>query len=60
MACEATPQAPKRTAGTGPEPDVDLDQIVERLSWTPRQRLQYLLDMLVFEDKAHRAKPVEN
>jgi hypothetical protein len=40
------------------EQDVDLDQITERLSWTPRQRLQYLLDMLAFEDKAHRAKPI--
>lgn len=36
--------------------DVDIDQIAERLSWTPRQRLQYLLDMLTFEEKAHRAK----
>ncbi len=41
-----------------PEKDVDLDQITERLSWTPRQRLQYLLDMLAFEDRAHRAKPI--
>ena len=40
------------------EPDVDLDQITERLRWTPRQRLQYLLDMLAFEDKAHRARPI--
>ena len=36
------------------EQDVDLDQITERLRWTPRQRLHYLLDMLEFEDKAHR------
>lgn len=34
------------------------DQIAERLAWTPRQRLQYLLDMLAFEDRAHRARPI--
>ena len=36
--------------------DFDLDQIVERLSWTPLERLQYLLDMLDFEERAHRAR----
>jgi hypothetical protein len=36
----------------------DRDQIVERLGWTPRQRLDYLLDMLAFEDRAHRARRV--
>ncbi len=35
---------------------VDLDQIVERLAWTPSERLRYLLDMLAFEERAHRAK----
>ena len=34
----------------------DLDQIVERLSWPPHERLQYLLDMLAFEEKARRAR----
>ncbi len=38
---------------------IDLDQIVERLGWTPAERLRYLLDMLAFEEKAHRAKPVD-
>jgi hypothetical protein len=38
---------------------VDLDQIVERLGWTPAERLRYLLDMLAFEKKAHRAKPAD-
>jgi len=42
---------------TGDE-DVHLDQVVERLSWTPMERLRYLLDMLAFEEKAHRAKRV--
>lgn len=38
----------------------DLDQIVERLGWTPMERLRYLLDMLDFEEKAHRAKSVDH
>jgi hypothetical protein len=37
---------------------VDVDQIVERLRWTPKQRLDYLLDMLDFEERAHRARRV--
>jgi len=48
------------TAAGGPASDadaVDLDQIVERLGWTPAERLRYLLDMLAFEEKAHRANP---
>ena len=36
---------------------LELDQIVERLAWTPAERLRYLLDMLAFEEKAHQAKP---
>ncbi len=60
MAAEATSMdGDERLVGElSQEADVDLDQIAERLSWTPRQRLQYLLDMLAFEDKAHRAKPL--
>ncbi len=46
----------KRTQQMTPrDADTDLDQIVERLTWTPRERLQYLLDMLAFEEKARRA-----
>jgi hypothetical protein len=37
---------------------VDADQIAERLSWTPRQRLRYLLDMLDFEERARRARRI--
>lgn len=37
----------------------EVDQIVERLAWTPRERLQYLLDMLAFEERAHAARPIE-
>ncbi len=40
--------------------DIDLDQIVERLAWTPAERLRYLLDMLMFEEKARQAKPVKS
>jgi hypothetical protein len=31
-------------------------QIAERLRWSPRERLQYLLDMLAFEALARRAR----
>ena len=37
---------------------VEIDQIVERLAWTPRERLDYLLDMLAFEERAHRARRI--
>lgn len=38
--------------------DRDRGQIVERLRWPPADRLDYLLDMLAFEEQAHRARPV--
>jgi len=38
--------------------DVEIDQIVERLAWTPRERLDFLLDMLGFEERAHRARRI--
>lgn len=38
--------------------EADRNQIAERLRWTPKQRLQYLLDMLAFEERAHRARPL--
>jgi hypothetical protein len=37
----------------------DEDQIIERLRWTPKQRLDYLLDMLAFEERAGRARLVK-
>jgi transcriptional regulator with XRE-family HTH domain len=37
-------------------PQVDRSQIAARLSWTPRERLDYLLDMLAFESRARIAK----
>ncbi|HSF16970.1 MAG TPA: hypothetical protein VLK65_15580 [Vicinamibacteria bacterium] len=43
-----------------PEPDeADRIQIAERLHWTPKERLQYLLDMLAFEERARRARPLD-
>ncbi|MEO6194916.1 MAG: hypothetical protein ABIS20_18020 [Thermoanaerobaculia bacterium] len=36
--------------------DDDRDQIAERLSWTPKQRLEYLVDMVAFEERAHGAR----
>jgi len=45
-------------AGADGFEDVEIDQIVERLGWTPKERLQYLLDMLAFEERARDARPV--
>jgi transcriptional regulator with XRE-family HTH domain len=42
----------------GPQTDADIDQVRERLAWTPMQRLRYLEDMLAFEEQAHRAQVV--
>ena len=36
--------------------DADRDQIAQRLRWTPKQRLAYLVDMVAFEERAHRAR----
>ena len=51
------PTLPSNSPAAAPTPDdSDREQIVERLSWTPKQRLDYLLDMLAFEERAHRAR----
>jgi len=47
--------APDDTAAL-PGAGTDADQIVERLRWTPKQRLAYLLDILDFEARAVRAR----
>lgn len=39
--------------------EADRKQIAERLRWTPKQRLEYLLDMLAFEERARRAHRLE-
>jgi hypothetical protein len=35
-------------------------QIAERLRWSPMERLQYLLDMLAFEELARRARRADS
>ncbi|MBS1107890.1 MAG: hypothetical protein H6Q91_3392 [Deltaproteobacteria bacterium] len=37
---------------------VDADQIAERLAWTPKQRLDYLVDILDFETRARLAQRI--
>lgn len=39
--------------------DPDRSQIMQRLRMTPKQRLDLLMDMLAFEERAHRAKRVD-
>ena len=39
--------------------DQDRRQILERLQWTPKERLDYLVDMIAFEEAAHRARPLK-
>jgi len=34
----------------------DRDLIVERLAWTPAERLRHLLEMLAFEQRARAAR----
>ncbi len=55
---ESSEDAVTAVSEKGQARDVDDDQIAERLSWTPRERLQYLLDMLAFEERARSARPV--
>lgn len=52
-ACGLEPRILLRRAKTE-----DRDQIRERLRWTPKQRLDYLLDMLAFEGRARQARRV--
>jgi len=37
---------------------IDRDQIAERLSWTPINRLRYLIDLVAFEERARSAREV--
>jgi transcriptional regulator with XRE-family HTH domain len=37
---------------------IDRDQLQERLSWSPAERLQYLIDMVAFEERARRARRI--
>jgi len=47
-----------RLAGMGHEQFAGEDQIAQMLAATPRERLQWLLDALAFEERAHRARPL--
>jgi hypothetical protein len=61
MALSTTEAAILRSKGEEPAPidDSDRDQIGERLGWTPKQRLDYLVDMVAFEERAHRARRLD-
>ena len=56
-----SPSAASRvdSRGQSDPPEVDETQIAERLRWTPRQRLEYLLDILAFEERAQAARRVD-
>lgn len=45
-----------RLRGMGSEDVAGADQIAQVLALSPRERLQYLLDMLAFEERAHSAR----
>jgi hypothetical protein len=47
-----------RLESMGKESVAGEDQIAQMLAATPRERLRCLLDMLAFEERAHRARRV--
>jgi hypothetical protein len=47
-----------RLAGMGTGSVAGEDQIAQMLATSPRERLQCLLDMLAFEERARRARPL--
>ena len=51
-----TPEAQLPTRLEDREEEQDLDLIVERLAWTPAERLRHLLEMLAFEQRARAAR----
>jgi hypothetical protein len=50
---DAEPELPARD-----DAGQDRDLIIERLAWTPAERLRHLLEMLAFEERAGRARVV--
>jgi len=52
-----SPDDPRLT-GMGQEDVAGADQIVQLLAVSPRERLQYLLDTLDFEDRLHQARRI--
>ncbi len=51
-----TPESQSLAEELPPFDDSDRSQIVERLHWAPKQRLDYLVDMIAFEERARRAR----
>jgi hypothetical protein len=47
-----------RLQGMGTESVAGEDQIAQMLALPPRERLRWLLEVLAFEERAHRARPV--
>ena len=47
-----------RLAGMGKDSVAGEDQIAQMLAASPRERLECLLEMLAFEERARRARPV--
>jgi hypothetical protein len=47
-----------RLRDMGEESVAGADQIPQMLAATPRERLRCLVEMLAFEDRAHRARPL--
>ena len=47
-----------RLKGMGQESVAGEDQIAQMLAATPCERLRCLLEMLAFEERAHRARPL--
>jgi hypothetical protein len=59
MAGTATLRSRTKKEAPDPTDNADRDQIAERLGWTPKQRLVYLVDMVAFEERAHRARRLD-
>jgi hypothetical protein len=52
-----SPDDPRLT-GMGQDDVAGADQMVQLLAVSPRERLQYLLDTLDFEDRLHQARRI--
>jgi uncharacterized protein (DUF433 family) len=44
---------------TREEAELDHSQITQRLSWTPKQRLDHLVEMVAIKELGHRAQQVD-
>jgi hypothetical protein len=57
-AAPVTSPTDPRIAAVGRESVAGEDQIDQMLAASPAERLRCLVDMIQFEDRAHRAKPL--